>query len=87
MAMMGEVTLPEKAIRAQIASAVDLIVQVSRMSDGTRRVTHISEITGTSGDVISLQDIYLFEKLGLGPAATSKAASTPPASCPSSPSA
>lgn len=37
------------------------------MSDGTRRVTHISEITGTTGDVISLQDIYLFEKLGLGP--------------------
>jgi pilus assembly protein CpaF len=68
MAMMGNIALPEKAIRAQIASAVDLIVQVSRMSDGTRRVTHISEITGTTGDVISLQDIYLFEKLGLGPA-------------------
>jgi pilus assembly protein CpaF len=46
---------------------VDLIVQVSRMSDGTRRVTHISEITGTNGEMISLQDIYLFEKLGLGP--------------------
>src|SRR3984885_11731930 len=67
MAMMGSISLPEKAIRAQIASAVDLIVQVSRMSDGTRRVTHISEIAGTTGDVISLQDIYLFEKLGLGP--------------------
>jgi pilus assembly protein CpaF len=67
MAMMGSVTLPEKAIRAQIASAVDLIVQASRMSDGTRRVTHISEITGTSGETISLQDIYVFEKLGLGP--------------------
>jgi pilus assembly protein CpaF len=67
MAMMGNVSLPEKAIRAQVASAVDLLVQVARMSDGTRRVTHISEITGTTGDVISLQDIYLFEKLGLGP--------------------
>ena len=67
MALMGSVTLPEKAIRAQIASAVDLIIQVSRMSDGTRRVTHITEITGTSGDTISLQDIYLFEKQGLGP--------------------
>jgi pilus assembly protein CpaF len=67
MAMMGSISLPEKAIRAQIASAVDIIVQVSRMSDGTRRVTHISEITGTSGEVISLQDIYVFEKLGLGP--------------------
>jgi pilus assembly protein CpaF len=72
MAMMGSVTLPEKAIRAQIASAVDLIVQVSRMSDGTRRVTHISEITGTSGDMISLQDIYLFEKQGLGPSGNVK---------------
>jgi pilus assembly protein CpaF len=72
MAMMGSVALPEKAIRAQIASAVDLIVQVSRMSDGTRRVTHISEITGTTGDMISLQDIYLFEKQGLGPSGNVK---------------
>jgi pilus assembly protein CpaF len=67
MSMMGSIALPEKAIRAQIASAIDLIVQVSRMSDGSRRITHISEITGTSGDVISMQDIYLFEKQGLAP--------------------
>ncbi|HEV2275278.1 MAG TPA: CpaF family protein [Acidobacteriaceae bacterium] len=67
MAMMGSITLPEKAIRAQIASAVDLIVQASRMSDGSRRITHITEITGTSGEVVSLQDIFLFEKQGLGP--------------------
>ncbi|HKO20422.1 MAG TPA: CpaF family protein [Acidobacteriaceae bacterium] len=67
MAMMGSITLPEKAIRAQIASAVDLIVQAARMSDGTRRVTHITEVTGTSGEIVSLQDIYLFEKQGLGP--------------------
>ena len=66
MAMMGSISLPEKAIRAQIASAVDLIIQVSRMSDGSRRVTHISEITGTTGEIISLQDIFLFEKQGLG---------------------
>ena len=72
MAMMGSITLPAAAIRAQIASAIDLIVQVSRMSDGSRRVTHISEITGTSGDIISLQDIYLFEKLGLGPSGNVK---------------
>jgi pilus assembly protein CpaF len=51
---------------------VDIIVQVSRMSDGTRRVTHVSEITGTSGDMVSLQDIYLFEKLGLGPSGNVK---------------
>jgi pilus assembly protein CpaF len=66
MAMMGNVALPEKAIRQQIAAAVHLIVQVSRMSDGTRRITHVSEITGTSGEVISMQDIFLFEKQGLG---------------------
>lgn len=65
MAMMGNIALPEKAIRAQIASAVDLIVQVSRMSDGSRRITHISEITGTSGEVLSMQDIFLFERQGL----------------------
>jgi pilus assembly protein CpaF len=72
MAMMGSITLPEKAIRAQIASAVDLIVQAARMSDGTRRVTHITEVTGTSGEIVSLQDIYLFEKQGLGPSGAVK---------------
>src|SRR6202046_5480108 len=67
MAMMGSVSLPEKAIRAQIASAVQLIVQTSRMSDGSRRVTHITEITGASAEIISMSDIFLFEKKGLGP--------------------
>jgi pilus assembly protein CpaF len=67
MAMMSSVSLPEKAIRAQIASAVHLIVQIARMSDGSRRVTHISELTGTFSEVISMQDIFLFEKDGLGP--------------------
>ncbi len=67
MSLMGAVALPERAIKAQIASAVDLIVQASRMSDGSRRITHITEITGTSGEIISLQDLFLFEKQGLGP--------------------
>jgi len=67
MSLMGEVRLPEKAIKAQIASAVNLIVQTSRMSDGTRRVTHITEITGASAEIISMSDIFLFEKKGLGP--------------------
>jgi pilus assembly protein CpaF len=66
MAMMGSVSLPEKAIKAQIASAVHLIVQIARMSDGSRRVTHITELTGAFSDVISMQDIFLFEKEGLG---------------------
>jgi pilus assembly protein CpaF len=65
MCMMGNASLPEKAIRLQIASAVHLFVQAHRMSDGSRRITHITEITGTSGDVVSMQDIFLFEKLGL----------------------
>ena len=65
MAMMGNIALPEKAIKAQIASAVHLIVQLSRMSDGSRRITHITELTGAFGDVISMNDIFLFEKKGL----------------------
>jgi pilus assembly protein CpaF len=67
MALMANLSLPEKALRHQISSAIHIIVQVSRMSDGSRRVTHITEVTGTNGDVISLQDIFLFEKKGLGP--------------------
>ena len=66
MAMMSEVRLAEKAVRSQIVSAVHLIIQVSRMSDGTRRITHITELTGAFSEVISMQDIFLFEKLGIG---------------------
>jgi pilus assembly protein CpaF len=66
MAMMANLNLPEKAIRQQIASAVNIIVQVSRMSDGSRRVTHLSEITGMDQDVVSMQDVYRFEKRGIG---------------------
>jgi pilus assembly protein CpaF len=65
MAMMANLNLPEKAIRQQIASAVAIIIQISRMSDGTRRLTHFTEITGMSEDVVSLQDIFRFEKRGL----------------------
>jgi len=67
MALMANLSLPEKALRNQIASAIHIIVQVSRMSDGSRRVTHVTELTGTNGDIISLQDVFLFEKQGLGP--------------------
>jgi pilus assembly protein CpaF len=61
MVAMSGVTLPAKAVRAQIASAVNLIVQVSRMRDGVRRVTHISEITGMEGDVITMQDLFTYQ--------------------------
>jgi pilus assembly protein CpaF len=55
------------AIRQQIASAVQILVQISRMSDGTRRVMNITEVTGMETDVVTLQDIFVFEKLGLSP--------------------
>ncbi len=60
MALMANLNLPEKAIRAQIAAAVTLVVQVSRFNDGTRRVTHITEITGMEDEVVSMQDVFLF---------------------------
>ena len=65
MAMMANLNLPEKAIRKQIASAVTLVLQVARFSDGTRRLTHIAEITGMEGDVISMQDLFVFERRGV----------------------
>ena len=67
MVAMANLNIPEKAIRQQIASAVNLIVQVSRMADGTRKVMAISELTGMEGEVITMQDIFLFERTGLGP--------------------
>ena len=67
MVAMANLNIPEKAIRQQIASAVDVIVQVSRMADGTRKVVAISELTGMEGEVITMQDIFLFERLGLSP--------------------
>jgi pilus assembly protein CpaF len=67
MVAMANLNLPDKAIRQQIASAVNLIIQVTRLADGTRRVTAISELTGMEGEVITMQDIFLFERTGIGP--------------------
>src|SRR5437762_933823 len=67
MAMMANLNLPEKAVRRQIASAITLIVQISRMNDGTRRVTHLSEITGMEEETVSMQDVFVFEKHGISP--------------------
>lgn len=64
MVMMAGMELPMKAIREQVASAIDLIVQQSRMRDGSRRITHITEVTGMEGDVITMQDIFLFKQHG-----------------------
>ncbi|MGH9598695.1 MAG: CpaF family protein [Terracidiphilus sp.] len=67
MVAMGNMNLPEKSVRQQIASAIAIVVQASRMSDGTRKVTCISEITGMEENVISMQEIFTFAKKGIGP--------------------
>ena len=67
MVLMAGMDLPVRAIREQIASAVDLIVQQSRLQDGTRKITHITEVQGMEGDVIVLQDIFRFDQTGLDP--------------------
>ena len=67
MVAMANLNIPERAIRQQVASAVNLIIQVSRLSDGARRVTQISEITGMEGDVISMHDVFAFERDGVRP--------------------
>jgi pilus assembly protein CpaF len=67
MVAMANLNVPDKAIRQQVASAVNVIVQVSRMADGTRRVTGVSEVTGMEGEVITMQELFLFERTGISP--------------------
>ncbi|MGB3147146.1 MAG: CpaF family protein [Paracoccaceae bacterium] len=67
MVAMAGIEMPLKAVRSQIASAVNLIVQASRLQDGSRRMTSITEITGMEGEVISMQEIFRYERLGLAP--------------------
>src|SRR5579863_2130875 len=66
MVAMSNLNLPENALRRQIASALDLVVQVSRMSDGTRKVINISELTGMEGEMVTMQDLFTFKKMGIG---------------------
>jgi pilus assembly protein CpaF len=65
MIQMTGMRLSDRAMRQQIASAVNLVIQVARLTDGTRRITSISEITGMEGDTVSMQDIFLFERTGM----------------------
>ncbi len=65
MIAMGATNLPEKGMRQQIASAIQIVMQQTRLSDGTRKVTSISEITGMEGDIITMQEIFVFEKMGV----------------------
>ena len=67
MVAMGNMNLPEKSVRQQIASAISIVVQANRLSDGTRKITSISEITGMEENVISMQEIFSFQKKGIGP--------------------
>jgi pilus assembly protein CpaF len=64
MVLMGGMDLPMKAIREQIASAIDLVIHQERMRDGTRKVVNITEVTGMEGDVITMTDIFIFEQQG-----------------------
>jgi pilus assembly protein CpaF len=64
MVLMAGMDLPVRAIREQIASAVDLIVQQSRLRDGSRKITYLTEVQGMEGDIITLQDIFVFEQTG-----------------------
>ena len=65
MIAMGATNLPERAMRQQITAAIQIVIQQTRLSDGTRKISAISEITGMEGDVITMQDIFVFEKLGV----------------------
>jgi pilus assembly protein CpaF len=67
MVAMAGIEMPLKAVRAQIASAVNLIVQASRLQDGSRRMVSITEITGMEGEVISMQEVFRYERLGVEP--------------------
>lgn len=64
MIAMGNLNIPSQAVREQIASAVNCIIQVQRLRDGSRKVTHVSEITGMEGDVVTMQDLFVLEILG-----------------------
>jgi pilus assembly protein CpaF len=64
MITMGGYTLPSKTIREMICSSVDVVIQASRLRDGSRRITHVTEVLGMEGDVIITQDVFLYEMLG-----------------------
>src|SRR5260370_1156641 len=61
MVLLAGVDLPQRAIREQMASAIDLIVHQSRLKDGSRRITHITEVVGMEGEIVTLQDVFLFD--------------------------
>ena len=66
MVAMGGLRISSEAVRGQISSAIGIIIQAQRLSDGSRRITHVTEVTGMEGDIIQMQDIFLFNRLGTG---------------------
>jgi pilus assembly protein CpaF len=67
MSLMAGLDLPSKAIRDQIASAIQIVVQESRLVDGSRKITHISEVTGQEGNIFTMSDIFIFKQTGISP--------------------
>jgi len=65
MVSMANLNIPERAVRHQIASAIHAVVQIARLSDGTRKVISVSEITGMEGEVVTMQDIFTFDRVGI----------------------
>jgi pilus assembly protein CpaF len=63
---MSGIALPDKAMREQVASAIDVVVQVSRLSDGRRKIMSVSEITGMEGNVVTMQDVFVYKRTGMG---------------------
>jgi pilus assembly protein CpaF len=66
IAMMAGLEVPLLVIRRQIASAINLVIHISRLTDGTRKITHITEVSGMEGDVVTMSDIFKFEQTGIG---------------------
>jgi pilus assembly protein CpaF len=66
MVMMAGMELPSRAIREQVAAAIHLIVQIGRLTDGSRRVVSVSEVQGMEGNVVVLQDLFAFQQKGIG---------------------
>jgi pilus assembly protein CpaF len=67
MMLLSGASIPQRAMRQQIASAINMVIHVSRNSDGTRKVMKIAEVTGMEGDVVMMQDLFEFKRTGIGP--------------------
>jgi pilus assembly protein CpaF len=67
MMLLSGVSIPQRAMRQQIGSAVNIVINAARLSDGTRKVVKIAEISGMEGDTVMMQDLYEFKRTGVGP--------------------